>query len=535
MRRSRRAGRGWLRALTIALFVVAAIALLYELLVYVHYAAALIRFPFDYDQGEGFELYDTVLHTQGLWPYANSQVFPYYTSIYPPLFHLLTAPLVMAFGPQLWTGRLVSFIGSLVAAIAIGVMVKRAAVASSSGAGWLIGSLSGLAFLASTYTFMIGPLFRQHMTMVTFECLGIATLAVFDWAGTKGWFAQADRPADTDLRRLGLALALLIAAGFSKQLALGTVAAGLLYLVLRDPARGVLAAIVSALVAGGLFAWINLQTDGWFYVSIIKANINAFDLPQMLGFYGEWLSLHAVVVAGAVLMVGSELLGRRLSLYSLWFLAAVATGALSGKVGAGESYFVTATAAACVLFGRGAVGLMTRGGSGAIWPARLSSATIAALFIAQTALTFHTYTYGFPYATVTAALGIADQPRGYYDRQGYTQLGPRPNADDVAAGNEIAALVKEADGPVFSEEAGFLFAAGKPVVTNAFPQLVMYEAGLFDPADEIAAIERREFGLVVLRGFFYPKPVLDAIGRNYDWQRAIVMNNFQYHVYAPKR
>lgn len=534
MRGLRSKGPTWLRVLTLALFVAAAIALLYQLLVYVHYAGALLRFPYDYDQGEGFELYDTVLHAQGLWPYADSQIYPYYTSIYPPLFHILTAPLVMAFGPQLWTGRLVSFLASLIAAVAIGVMVRRAAHAGPRGVGPLIGTLSGLAFLASTYTFMIGPLFRQHMTMVMFECLGIATLAAFDWPGGKGWLAQPDAPAGHTWQQLALGLAFLIAAGYSKQLAVGTVAAGLLYLFLRDPARGVVAAIVAAAVAGGLFAWINVVTDGWFYVSIIKANINAFDLPQMWGFYGEWLSLHAVVVAGAVLLVGFELTRGRPSLYTLWFLAAVATGALSGKYGAGESYFVTATAAACVLFGRGAAGLMTRGGTSAAWLARLTSAGIAALFILQTALTFHTYTYGFPYAQVTALLGIPDQPRGYYDRQGYTQLGPRPNAADQAAGDEIVALVRAADGPVFSEEAGFLFAADKPVVTNAFPQLVMFQAGLFDPTAEIAQIERRGFGLVVLRGFFYPKPVLDAIGQHYVWQRAIVMNNFQYHIYTPQ-
>lgn len=534
MRGLRSKGPTWLRVLTVALFVAAGIALLFQLLVYVHYAGALLRFPYDYDQGEGFELYDTVLHAQGQWPYADSQIYPYYTSIYPPLFHLITAPLVLAFGPQLWTGRLVSFTASLIAALAIGVMVRRAAQPESTGVGLLIGTLSGLAFLASTYTFMIGPLFRQHMTMVMFECLGIAALAIFDWPGGKGWLAQPDAPAQHGTQRLVVGLAFLIAAGYSKQLAVGTVAAGLVYLFLRDPARGTLAGLAAAAVAGGAFAWINWQTDGWFYVSIIKANINAFDLPQMWGFYGEWLSLHAVLIAGAVLAVVVELVRGKPSLYSLWFLAGVATGALSGKYGAGESYFVTATAAACVLFGRGAAGLMTRGGTGAAWTARLTSAGIAALFLVQTALTFHTYTYGLPYAQVTAVLGIADQPRGFYDRQGYTQLGPRPNAADQAAGAEIVALVEAADGPVFSEEAGFLFAAGKPVVTNPFPQLVMYQAGLFDPADEIAQIVRREFGLVVLRGFFYPKPVLDAIGQNYVWQRAIVMNNFQYHIYTPR-
>jgi len=533
MRGPRTRGRPWLRALTLLLFAAAGVALLYELLVYVHYAVALFRFPYDYDQGEGFELYDTLLHAQGLWPYADSQIYPYYTSIYPPLFHILTAPLVMLFGPQLWTGRLVSFLASLVAAAAIGVMVNRAAGSGHRGAGGLVGGLSALVFLASTYTFMIGPLFRQHMTMVMFECLGIAVLAVFDWPGGKGWIARPDAPTRHGLRWLTFGLALLVAAGYSKQLAIGTVVAALGYLVLRDPARGLLAGIVAALAAGGLFAWINLETEGWFYVSIIEANINAFDLPQMWGFYAEWLNLHAVLIGGAALMLGYEWLGGRPTLYSLWFLAGVGTGALSGKYGAGESYFVTATAAAAVLFGRGALALMTRGGQRPSWTGRLTSTVVAALFIVQTGLTFHTYTYGFPYAQVTALLGIPDQPRGFYDRQGYTQLGPRPNADDHAAGDEIVALIRAADGPVFSEEAGFLFAAEKPVVTNAFPQLVMYQAGLFDPAAEIDQIERREFGLVVLRGFFYPKPVLDAIGQNYVWQRAIVMNNFQYHIYAP--
>ena len=44
------------------LFLIAFLALLAQFAVYVDYAAALFRFPYDYDQGEGFELYDTVLH-----------------------------------------------------------------------------------------------------------------------------------------------------------------------------------------------------------------------------------------------------------------------------------------------------------------------------------------------------------------------------------------------------------------------------------------------------------------------------------------
>ena len=79
-----------------------------------------------------------------------------------------------------------------------------------------------------------------------------------------------------------------------------------------------------------------------------------------------------------------------------------------------------------------------------------------------------------------------------------------------------------------------MFRAGKPVVTNPFPQLVMYQAGLFDPADEIAMIERQGFGLVILRAQFYPPPVLAALGAHYQPLTEIWMNGFLYRILEPR-
>ena len=99
------------------------------------------------------------------------------------------------------------------------------------------------------------------------------------------------------------------------------------------------------------------------------------------------------------------------------------------------------------------------------------------------------------------------------------------------------------DKPVFSEEAAFMFRAGKPVVTNPFPQLVMYQAGLFDPSPEIAMLDGWACGLVILRGppqpepvvgGFYPPPVLAAISRNYQLTAEIKMNGFLYRILEPK-
>lgn len=504
----------WARAVLWVLVGWALVGLLFQLLVYLDYAQTLLRWPFDYDQGEGFELYDTWLYTQGRWPYQDSQVFPFYTSIYPPFFHWLTAPLVALSGPQVWTGRLVNVIGTLVAACAIGWAVWRA-----GGPVWLAGC-AGLAYLASNYTFAIGPLFRQHSLMVVWETLAVVCLAQLQ---PGRWVRQ---PA------FWLACAFLLMAGYTKQLALASVLAGLAWLFLNAPRRAVLAGLGLSALAGGLFLLINVATQGWWFVSIIRANINAFSWQQTADFYLEWWLLHGVLASVAGARALYEIYAGRWSVYAVWFVFAVANGALSGKFGAGESYFVTAVAAGCILSGVALTRLLN-------W-ARTQSPNVALgvmlvvplLYVWQTTLNFKTYTDG-PYAPLAGALGLVGE-RGFYDSQGYTQLGPRPTADDVAAGWQLVALARQAPGPVFSEEAMLMFHANKPVVTNPFPQLVMYQAGLFDPRQEMAMIEQQAFGLVIFRAQFYPPPVLDAIGAHYQPLTEITMNNFTYRVLAPR-
>ncbi|MDZ7296184.1 MAG: hypothetical protein ONB14_12290, partial [candidate division KSB1 bacterium] len=61
-----------LLTLGLALAVLAVLAYVGYLVVYVVYAGALFRWPFDYDQGEGFELYDAILYSRGQWPYRDN-------------------------------------------------------------------------------------------------------------------------------------------------------------------------------------------------------------------------------------------------------------------------------------------------------------------------------------------------------------------------------------------------------------------------------------------------------------------------------
>jgi hypothetical protein len=118
---------------------------------------------------------------------------------------------------------------------------------------------------------------------------------------------------------------------------------------------------------------------------------------------------------------------------------------------------------------------------------------------------------------------------------GYTQLGHPLTPADYRAGEEIMRQVRATSGPVFSEEAMFSIRADKPVVTNPTQLLNLYNGGLLDTSALIDYVNRQVFDLVIFRAQFYPPPVLEAIGQNYQPVDHICMNGFTYHLLWPTR
>jgi len=559
------------------------------LAVYVVYAVELFRWPFDYDQGEGFELYDAILYSQGQWPYRDNAVYPFYASNYPPLFHLLIVPLLPLFGPRLIAGRLVSFAATLVTGGAISLVVRRKV------GGWFIPLISGLAFLASNYVYQLGPLCRMHMTMVMFETLAVV------------FIAQFEHPR-RGKRNLLLGLLMLLCAGYTKQMAVFTVAAVFSYIFLRDVKKSIVSGVGLTLAAGAIFWLLNAATDGQWWINTIQANVNQFDYRQTLFLFGQWFRLHAVLILLAAGYLLYELFWARLSVYSLWFFFALGSGALSGKWGAGFGYFTTAVAAACIssglvlghlrkaasrkrTLGQRAQSLTDTAVAGAGLASKLGLSRLRALlgrrsivaeprfsskqagrlllgalrrlssqapgfltilvpllYLLQAPRTLHLPTSGPVFGPLARTLGVADELvrsecstpeqeryHQYHDTMGYTQLGHLLTADDYAAGEKILEYVRASDGPVFSEEAMFSLLVGEPVVTNPTQLLNLYNNGLLDTTEIVERVNRQEFGLVIFRAQFYPPPVRDAIGQNYEPVDHLCMNGFYYHILWPQR
>ncbi len=120
---------------------------------------------------------------------------------------------------------------------------------------------------------------------------------------------------------------------------------------------------------------------------------------------------------------------------------------------------------------------------------------------------------------------------------GYTQLGHLPTAADAEAGQKIVDWVRASreDGPAWSEEAMFtIWADQEHVITNPTQLYNLWNMGKLDVSEMVEMIDARRFGLVIFRAQFYPPPVLEAIGQNYDVVDHVEMNGFLYAILRPR-
>ena len=526
-----------MKQLHIGLMSLATIILLFACFVLLAYSYNLITFPYDYDQGEGFELVDTILFSEFRYPYQNTDQYPYYSSNYPPLYHVIAAPFVWVFGEAYWYGRLLSALSTVIAALAIMFAVNR-----ETAHRW-IALLSGLAFLSSNTVYHIAPLFRQHIMMVMFETIAIVILA--------------SAVPKKQNRLIIIGLLLLIIAGYTKQLAAITALATLAWMFLRNPMRGIKYALGFTLLGGLIFAWLTIDTNGEWWRQTIVANVNEFNPFQTFGLTLLWLRLHFFLIIPALLMTLYDLYFDRLSLYSVWFVMATILGAFgSGTWGAGDSYFATSIAGMCILSGI-FVGRILQDG----WLLRSDNAyarllaplqaskkilmplmlvLIPILYLGYGVMTFKMPTDGAIFATVASTFNIRPNifDRHYdsagYGVLGYANIGHFVTQTDIENGDYIVDLIRQTDAPVMSEEAGFSIVAEREVITNPTQLRNLWLNGLWNGDELLAEIENQVFGMIIFRAQFYPVPVLEVIGRTYSIEETVTLNGFEYLILRPR-
>ncbi|MCA9885661.1 MAG: hypothetical protein KC708_21935 [Anaerolineae bacterium] len=503
------------------------VILLVQFVIYLAFAAELIPFPFDYDQGEGHELYNAVLFSEGKCPYCTYEDYPYYSSNYPPVFHLIMMPLVAIFGPQYWIGRTIIFVSTLITGGSIAWAIFRK---------WHLGTVAAIAalsFFASNFIYHLGPLLRQHLLMVMFETLAVVILAnAFDLA----------KPLRR--RHLLIGFTLLLVAGYTKQLAYSTCIAVGLWALLRNPRIAIVYSLGLIAAAVGIFAVAEISTNGYWSLNLIAANRNPFIPEQYSGLLRQFVMLHWPLLILSAVSILYELFFDRLSLFSLWFVVSFASTIASGTWGAGDSYFATTIVSACILSGNTLALLVTKRGS--LVPrlkpvGNLGLVAVVALLFVYSLRVIKLPTSGPIFGPIAAALGVEPAPGHRYPLYdaagwtvGYAVTGHFPSAEDYANGWYIVERIEESGLPAMTEDPGFMMRAGQDVVTNATQLNNLYVNGLYDPVQLVADIQAHRFGVIVLRARFYPQPVLDAIDSAYMLDEIVPMNGFNYELWVPK-
>jgi hypothetical protein len=520
-----------------ALLIVALVIMTGHVLIYLAFGASLIPFPFDYDQGEGFELNTTILLAQGQCPYCDNNTFPFYTSNYTPFFHILMVPFMWLFGADYWYGRLIIFGATLLTACLIAWAIQRETRQRP------IALLAGMAFLASNYIYHNAPLLRQHLFMVMLETLAVVILA-----------AAFDNTGKNRHKSLFIGFLILLCAGYTKQLAAYTCIAVAIWLILRQPRLILLYGSGLAVAAAAIFAVALLLTDGNWWVNIIASNQNAYQTEQFVGLLRQFLRLHWALILPASLLILYELYFARLSLYTIWFIVSFIATIGAGKWGAGDSYFATTIASLCILAGIFTArcwnqawvfpkNYLTRRFSASISPSLWAFISVISLALwliyGSTVIKFPTS--GAIFEPLAKLLNITPAPGHRYPLYdaagwtvGYAVTGHFVSEEDYLNGWAIVERVRNAPGHILSEDAGFAIQAGRIVVNNTTQLRNLWESGHFDPAAMIQMIKNHEFGLIIRRADFYPPPVLDAINAYYRKDTIIPMNGFEYQLWIPR-
>ena len=262
-----------------------------------------------------------------------------------------------------------------------------------------------------------------------------------------------------------------------------------------------------------------------------------------MGLLQQWFGLHGFLVVPALLYLLYELYVDRLSIYSVWFIVAVLAGLLSGKWGAGDSYFSTAIAATCVLSGLAVNKLRRHPAFRSGKPAMAALLLIPLLYLGYGRAVLHLPTNTPPFQAVAALFDIRPNAlNGFHDSArtpegafppGYADIGHLTSAEDIAAGEKLVDLVRSVPGPVLSEDASFALHAGKDVVTNPTQLFNLANNGLYDGGNLVRMIDGQDFDLIILRAAFFPDAVVAAIIDNYEATRVFTMNGFDYVLYRP--
>jgi hypothetical protein len=462
--------------------LVLALLLMARALYYAWNTVSLIRWPHEAHGGETTMLYESQLLSGG--PIAGLRALygpqrddRFLAGNYPPVYIAIWALEPGVSG--LPTGRALSLLGGLVAALAGGLAVFGALRREAKpGLRLWAGVLGGATFLCTVPVFQQIAIAKPDMMALAFAACG---LAVFEFStGRRGYILA------------GLCFGLGV---LTKQSVGFALAAALVAALRRDRQAFItLVATVAATLVVVLGA-IWLLVGNALFEHLVIYNTRPWRADRFESLNDKFLRLHWPILVPAIAYSLWGLYARGRSALTYYPLFALAVLFTVGAEGGARNYYIELCLAA---------GL----GLGLAIATLLNSRAIALLPVSAVAL-------------VVAA---------FYAQQAYTVFikglyVPEPPVQDGTFLNATLAIADGAPDPVLSDDINYLAIRNRPaVMDDAFLAMIVRNKGLWQPDGIIAAVEERRYPLILtarnqtdeeLRRL-WGDPLVDAIYANYD-------------------
>ncbi len=470
----------WARAVLFLILLALLAALTYR---YASYTAALLRYPYEWDDDEAFAVHfaQRLLDHQPI--YVDFDKLPMVSLHYPPLFPAAIALLVPKYGATLLAGRLVS----LASVVGIGLLVIL--IVRQETRRWSLGLLAALLVVAGPYVTIFAPLSR-HDAMAMFLALA-GVLFV--------------RQYPRSCLALLLGLVVLVLACFTKVQAVILVPAAFWHLARRGWKTSLVAAHLFAIAGVACLIYLQVRSGGQFWRSAVTAQASDYLRSFLASRTREFLQEHAILVAIAVGAVIHQIARRDLDAWGALTICSVVIVLLTGKRGAAINYYIPFIVAASICTAI-AVDRLTR-----LAPIHWLPGTSAG---------------------VMAVLSLQCLVWWLYPV-------PRPTEADRNANDRIVRLLRESPGDVLTERRAMLaMRAGKAPQVEICTLYMAYQIGrefvpaadgkglpawrpkpggriVWDPAELVRALNERRFSMLVFAGEFFPPEVLAAVMANY--------------------
>ncbi|MGB9625593.1 MAG: ArnT family glycosyltransferase, partial [Phycisphaerae bacterium] len=462
----------------------------------VSYAADLLRYPYEWDEDEGYAILYAQRLLGGKPIYVDFNALPMTSSCYPPVYPAVVALLVPRFGATLIAGRLVS-----VAALGALVMLVAAAVRQETGR-WGFGALAAAMVLGSPHVATWGPLSRLDSLMMFFVLAGLLLVRQF----------PRYRPA------LPAGLFLLLLACYTKYQAV-VLALPAFWHVWRVGRRASVVAIAAFGLAGlavlaGLLYW----SDGRLWQSTVAAQATEYTADNLRELLLAFLSYHAILVAIAFGWVAYQIVRRDVDLWGALALASIPMLLLAGKRGASINYFMPSIVASAICAAVAMHRLTRR-----IVPDAPAEAW-RSIFMFTIALQAFIWWLDPLLRPTTADRESGDRIMG---------LVRRTQGDILTERRIMFSLLAGREPPIDACMLSFVYGVGreKPPGTDAATEWEVKPGArpLWNPAAMVQAIKEKRFPLIILAPpVLFPPEIVRAIEANYRLlqEERIIMGNW---------